>query len=1111
MDFVQNWSVEIGSNHGTAPVFYPDDEHSNSIVVSGEDGRTHRIAPDGHEIFVYDMGVKSSCSPVVGDLDGDGLAEIVNADFEGNIHCLSGEGKLLWQYAAGGRINYTMAIADVDGDGKKELIATTKSGWVTCLGHGGKLRWKFMAEPQSGPVAVGDINHDGSPEIVFGSDLGKIYCIDARGKYLWHREIDGHFGRSLPLIADPDGDGSMEVLITRSEVCSNAAVLALDGLTGGLLWEGRTTLHGYGPLAVADIDGDGITEIIDVDKSTTIYCFSPDGKRKWAAELEGHGIFFPPGIADLDGDGRVELVTGIRRENAVIILDNTGHEIQRIPVMGGTNSAPAVTDLDGDGRLEIYMVSQNPGKIVQLENDEAKSGKVLWGSWRGNVQRTGYVPSRAEKLKKSSFSHEKKIKTKDGGSLEALLGENRLTVKLPQEIKETGLLFQASLSAVDDRTVTTLELIGKGEHEKTAKFSLLNAGDHTLEITLFDKTSGSISRTRYDVSADGFVADIDFFKDKLTKLDELKTSVGPGRLTDIEMIEILRNSMIIRQKMLERDAATFAGMSDADQAAYAKIAQEKREESDRDMSFTRFLAAQRRAGVMTPFVCWEDPNPWDNIPAHEIYPKGDIRAEKLELLALGNEYESRAVYVTNLSAEPLHIKVMPVEWSSIGQKFMKNEHILQLREVVEAGTDFGGTVPDALPLLNEGSIILVPPMGNRQLWLTFNTHGLEGGDYIGTLKLLAPGMDDAEAEIPLNLHVSSVSLPEKSPYHFYTWAHFDTDPEAPLNQKRLDDLLAHRTTVFSVGAPRQQYDAAGNLTVEPDWTRHDKWMKKYQGKGIVLIPSFQNSVTGPEEAPIWSEPWEKAYKAALRRYVAHLKAMGFGYEDFALYPYDEPWLTGMSVANMLIKVAKLSKEADPNVQIYCDPAGMVSPENSAEAAKYIDIWMPQIDLLKEDKRLLEFYKSTGAQVWAYEAPGHARMLKPLGLYRMQPWLAFRYGLTGSGIWTYNYGNIWLANQPATGGNAYSLVYEDGQTVVPSRRWEAYRDGVEDYIMLTMLKDIADGQTKSFLDEAILKITAGQEEATSISRLIIDYDTDYAVIMKYRKAMIEILENSSGRK
>ena len=237
MDFVQNWSVEIGSNHGTAPVFYPDDEHSNSIVVSGEDGRTHRIAPDGHEIFVYDMGVKSSCSPVVGDLDGDGLAEIVNADFEGNIHCLSGEGKLLWQYAAGGRINYTMAIVDVDGDGKKELIATTKSGWVTCLGHGGKLRWKFMAEPQSGPVAVGDINHDGSPEIVFGSDLGKIYCIDARGKYLWHREIDGHFGRSLPLIADPDGDGSMDVLITRSEVCSNAAVLALDGLTGGLLWE----------------------------------------------------------------------------------------------------------------------------------------------------------------------------------------------------------------------------------------------------------------------------------------------------------------------------------------------------------------------------------------------------------------------------------------------------------------------------------------------------------------------------------------------------------------------------------------------------------------------------------------------------------------------------------------------------------------------------------------------------------------------------------------------------------------------------------------------------------------------------------------------------------
>ncbi len=120
IEIKENWSVEVGTNHGLAPVFYPGDGRPNSIVVGGEDGRIRRIAAGGQEIFVYDMKNRSSCSPAVGDLDGDGRDEIVNADVEGNIFCLTGDGKLLWRYAVGGRIDYTMAIADIDGDGKRK-------------------------------------------------------------------------------------------------------------------------------------------------------------------------------------------------------------------------------------------------------------------------------------------------------------------------------------------------------------------------------------------------------------------------------------------------------------------------------------------------------------------------------------------------------------------------------------------------------------------------------------------------------------------------------------------------------------------------------------------------------------------------------------------------------------------------------------------------------------------------------------------------------------------------------------------------------------------------------------------------------------------------------
>ncbi len=160
----------------------------------------------------------------------------------------------------------------------------------------------------------------------------------------------------------------------------------------------------------------------------------------------------------------------------------------------------------------------------------------------------------------------------------------------------------------------------------------------------------------------------------------------------------------------------------------------------------------------------------------------------------------------------------------------------------------------------------------------------------------------------------------------------------------------------------------------------------------------------------------------------------------------------MERVEILLKCAKLAKEADPNVRIYCDRAGMPTPENSAEAVRYVDIWAPQIDLLKNDKRLLEFYKGTGATVWCYESPGVTKLLKPLGLYRLQPWLAFRYGLSGCGMWTYNWRNLWFTKQPAPFYASYGIVYEDSETLVSSRRWETYRDGVQDFNLLTLLKD-----------------------------------------------------------
>jgi len=94
-------------------------------------------------------------------------------------------------------------------------------------------------------------------------------------------------------------------------------------------------------------------------------------------------------------------------------------------------------------------------------------------------------------------------------------------------------------------------------------------------------------------------------------------------------------------------------------------------------------------------------------------------------------------------------------------------------------------------------------------------------------------------------------------------------------------------------------------------------------------------------------------------------------------------------------------------------------------------------------------QSTGATMWTYECEGFAKHQSPLGYYRGLAWLAWHHNLTGIGFWSYctSQDDPWFA--PAT-RNDYLLIYQ-GDGVVPSKRWEAVRDGMEDFTLLRLLE------------------------------------------------------------
>ncbi len=116
------------------------------------------------------------------DVDGDGLADIVNMDsiehtaiaFRGT-DCTEIWHTLLpdttWSQAA-------MVTVDIDGDGGLEVLAGSDSGLYSLDAATGRIEWLFLADRVRREPRVADIDGDGKAEIVFGAGDGRVYVLD---------------------------------------------------------------------------------------------------------------------------------------------------------------------------------------------------------------------------------------------------------------------------------------------------------------------------------------------------------------------------------------------------------------------------------------------------------------------------------------------------------------------------------------------------------------------------------------------------------------------------------------------------------------------------------------------------------------------------------------------------------------------------------------------------------------------------------------------------------------------------------------------------------------------------------------------------------------------
>ncbi|HSL59247.1 MAG TPA: FG-GAP-like repeat-containing protein [Acidimicrobiales bacterium] len=270
-------------------------------------------------------------TPAVGDLTGDGRPEIVAAGFDHNIHAWTLDGRALPGFP---RFVYdtvwsSPVLADLDGDGRDEIVVGgDMDAYPGAPYPAGGLVWALRANgsdvpgfPRSLPgqtiwssPAVVDLTGDGRPEIVVGTGLhfpgvgAVVHALDGRtGAHVrgWPAAVPGRVMAS-PAVADLTGDGRPEVVVATE----GGWVVALTA-SGGTLWRtcnrsSRTSCDGsagtHGQVAVADVDGDGVAEVV---AATEQWIRVLDGRdRSLEAEYAMAGVWPPgasPTIAEVDG------------------------------------------------------------------------------------------------------------------------------------------------------------------------------------------------------------------------------------------------------------------------------------------------------------------------------------------------------------------------------------------------------------------------------------------------------------------------------------------------------------------------------------------------------------------------------------------------------------------------------------------------------------------------------------------------------------------------------------------------------------------------------------------------------------------------------------------